>query len=178
MKTYLLYGLGTAAACFVWTIAEDLLGLHGARIALGTYSHYGLWAITFAGLWLGVRAARESAPERPFTYGRGFGAGAAITGIQSIVTFGWMLLFLLYINPGFPDTLRELQRQKLAAKGIDEAQIDKVQNITHFLMQPVPMAAITFISALILGIVFSLVIAAFLQRARPLAAAEAVPPPL
>jgi len=178
MKTYLTYGFGIAGACFVWTMIEDVAGLHGAHFNVGQYTHYVTWIIVIAGLWLGIKSVRSASPDQSLTYGRGFWAGMAIAAFYAFGSVISALIFLTYINPGFGDTLQAFQAQKMEQKGMDADQIEKAQKMMHFMFQPIPLSIISFITSLLLGLVVALIVAAILRQDPQDPVAPAEPPPL
>jgi hypothetical protein len=178
MKTYLTYGFGIAAACFVWTMIEDLAGLHGAHYDIGQFTHYVTWIVVIGGLWLGIKSIRTASPDGSLTYGRGVGAGMAITCFYAIGSAITGAIFLAYINPNFGDVLLAEQTKRWEAKGMDSAQIEKAQQFMHFFFQPIPSAIYLFITSLLFGLILSLIIAAILKRAGDGSALPIEPPPI
>lgn len=174
MKTYLLYGLGIAAACFAWTLIEDVSGLHGAHYNIGMYTTYVNSVISFCGLWLGIKAVRSASPDQSLTYGRGVGVGSAISAFSGLGSAVTTAIFLAYINPGFIDTILEFQKQKMAARGMGERQIESAEHMMRMFMGPLPSAIFACIGVFFFGLIFSLIIAAILKRAAP----APVPPPI
>ena len=72
-------------------------------------------------------------------------------------------IYLAFINTDFADQLLRIQAEKMEGKGMSSQQIETVAKVTRVFLQPVPSAIFTFASYVFIGLIFSLIIAAFLK---------------
>jgi hypothetical protein len=167
MKPTLTYGLGIAIAAAILTFIEYFLGLHNDPVKFATGQIVGAVggvAITVTGLILGMRAVRESRPDRSLSYGRAVGTGTLITLFSGI--FGAIFLFVYgkFINPEFHELIYQAQVDKMAEKGMNDSQIGSAEPMMRFFSGPVWIALAQLVFAPIIGAVLSLIIAIFVKR--------------
>lgn len=171
MKTNSLYGLILAVATAVLTLILYFLGLHSDPAKLGTAKWIGGvlgLAIGVTVTILGIKARRAESPEtEDFGYGKALGSGVQISLVASFLSAVFNYLYFAFINPGFTDVLVQDQMDKLQAKGMGGAQLEQAEKFTRIFLSPVPYAFVSLISAFIIGVVISLILAAFLKRAAP-----------
>jgi hypothetical protein len=171
MKTCALYGFISALAGALVTLALYFLGFHSDPAKLGAAKWIGgclgfAIAITFT--VLGIKARRAEIPEtQPFGYGSALWAGVQITAVSSFLSAIFIYLYYGFINRGFTELMLQDAMDKVQAKGVSGADLDRVEKMTRFMMSP----GIQFVSVLIFGVIFgfilSLIIAAFLKRPEP-----------
>lgn len=179
MKNSLLYGFLMAIAGFILTLALYLLGMHSDPAKMPTASLISevLGAlIMIVCIVLGVRAARGAVPaEQGYSYGRGVGSGMGISLVSAAVGLVTTPLYVMVINPQFTEVIMELQRSKMAEKGLNDDQIEQALKIMKIFSSPGFLTVSAFLSVLFFGLVISLIVAAFLrsQPAQPPAGSPA-----
>lgn len=172
MKTCALYGVAIAVAAALLVLALFFLGFHSdpakfqaAKIIGGL----GSLAIGVTVTVLGVKARRSEIPEsEPFGYGRALGAGVVISLVANILCAVFNYAYFALINPGFSDIIVQDQLDKMQAKGIDGARAEQAEKIIRFMMSPGMYAVQTLIGGFIVGVIISLIVAAFLKRNEPM----------
>lgn len=177
MKIALIYGFGIALAGAVLTLAAYFLGYHSDPDRIGTgqtiASVLGL-AITVIGLVMGIRARRaEVPPTENFGYGRALGTGVMISIFSGIFGAIFLFVYASFINPDYQDVVVDSQIAKMEQQGIPPSQIDQAEGIMRTMSSPAMQAVFAVIMGALIGLVLSLIIAAFLKRP-----ATAEPPPL
>ena len=178
MKVYLTYGLGLALAGALINLAMYFAGFHNdiGRIQTGQYIASGLGlTVAFVGLFLGIRATREAAPDKSLSYGRGVFAGLMIGVFSGLFGAVFSLLYGLVINPEFHQLLYEMQMDKLAEAGVPAAQADKMEGMMRFFSGPWWIAIASVFFAPIFNVVIALILSAFLKRAPQPPAFEQTP---
>jgi hypothetical protein len=123
-------------------------------------------------LWLGIKAVRDEAPEKGMSYGRAVGTGTLIALYSGLMSAVYVFIHFKFVNTQFVDYQMAFVRTKWEAAGMAEAQMDQAEQFTRMFMGPAAQAIMTPIAGTILGLIFSLIIAAFLKRP----AADAPPP--
>jgi hypothetical protein len=171
MKTCALYGFISALAQAFLYLALFFLGFHSSVEKLPAAQWIGgvvalVIAVGFTAL--GVKARRNEVPEsEPFGYGRAVWAGVVITFIASVLTSVFSYCYNAFINPGFSDILLQDANNKLEAKGLTGAGLDKMEGLNRTMFTPVPEAVIGLVLGVILGVVIALIVAAVLKRPEP-----------
>ena len=76
-------------------------------------------------------------------------------------------IHLKFINTSFTDYQLELIRQRWAEAGMSDTQMEQAEGFTRMMMGPGFTAVMTIVGALVIGLIFSLIIAAILKRPAP-----------
>ena len=172
MNTALFYGLVLGLAGIVLSLISYFLGFQTDKIALEPWVGLVQLAVSVTVLWLGIRAAREDSKDKSLTYGRGVRTGFLISLYSTLISIVYSVIHVTYINPAYPDYKIEALRHDWARKGMTDAQMASLEKFTRMLFSPVLMSIYLLIVLVALGVVISLVLAAFLKRA----AAPDLPP--
>lgn len=102
------------------------------------------------------------------TYGKAFGYAFKISLIISIIMTVYALISLYLIFPEFVDQTLQKARENMEARGgMTQDQMDAGMAMTKKFMQPVPVAIFTFMITLIIGVIGSLLGAAFAKKSEP-----------
>ncbi|HEX2100623.1 MAG TPA: DUF4199 domain-containing protein [Candidatus Synoicihabitans sp.] len=167
MKTTLVYGAGIAIGGAILTLVFYLLGYHTDVEKFQTGQRAGmLWyLILIIGLVLGLRAVRESSPDRSLSYGRGVGSGALISLWTGIFSAVFTIIYAKLINPRFGDTMLAFQEAQMTEKGMTAEQIEQAAGFMRLFSNPVIVAVASILGTLVIGTVFAVVIALFVKRA-------------
>ncbi len=174
MGTKFTYALILTVSGAVFSLLMFFLGFQTEKIAVGQYLNWLMFPISFAVLWLGIKAVRDERPHQAITYGGAVGAGTVISLLSSAMSAVYTYIHMAYINTSGADYQLALMREKWAAANIPDAQIEKMEAMTRSFMNPGFTSAMALIMGVVFGVVLSLIIAAFLKRAAP----EGTEPPL
>lgn len=183
MKTPLLYGTLIALVGALVTFGLFFAGYHDTPEKLQSVQWVpGVVALvaTVLGFMLAMRERRAEYPaEKEWGYGAAFGT-AFLTGLVSTV-IGAVLSYVYFaiVNPNFTEVTYQAQVAAMEAKGIPAAQIEQAAPMMQRFMTP----AFMIIAQLVMGTIYSLVIALiaaifFRTREQPVASLEATPPAL
>ena len=170
MKTWVTYGFIIALAGSLLGYVEFFLGYHNdpAKFdAGGTIGTIGGPIITIIGLFQGIRAVRESRPDRSLSYGRGVLAGIAIGIFAGLFGAISTYAYGTWVNPKYHELLRERQVAGVASRGLPDDQMALAKRMAELLSTPAAVAGMALFAAPFVGGLMSLVIAAILRR-RPL----------
>ncbi|HEY4302671.1 MAG TPA: DUF4199 family protein [Candidatus Didemnitutus sp.] len=173
MSTTLLYALIMTAAQIVFNLVLYFLGFEGEKIAsLQTMTWIGI-LIPIICLTLGLRATRDSSPDRSLSFGRGVGVGTLMSLYSGIMVGIYRIIHLKYVNPSLIDYQMDLIKQKWVAAHMSDAQMESAEKITRMFMGPAVQCILTIVFSVIFGVILSLIIAAIVKRDPP----PAVPQP-
>jgi hypothetical protein len=171
MKTCALYGIAIAVADALLVLALFFLGFHSDQSkfqAAQLIGGLGALAIGVTLTALGVKARRAEVPAaEAFGYGRAVGAGVQVSIVACLLYSVFNYAYCAFINPGFTDIMIQDRLDKLQAKGLDSAQIDKAEQFLRFMMSPGVYTISGLIGGIIIGVIISLIVAAFLKRGEP-----------
>ena len=172
MNTKFTYALIMTIVQAVFNLLMYFTGYQTEKLATGQHLYWIMLPITFALLWLGLRAVREEAADKSLSYGQGIGAGVLISLYSGLMSGVYNFVHFKFINPQFFDYQMELIRSKWTQAGMSSTQMEQAERFTRMMMGPVVQAISTPIRAVLFGLILSLIIAAFLKRPAP----TAIPP--
>jgi hypothetical protein len=177
MKNCLLYGFISALAGAFLYLVLYFAGLHSdvAKFPIAKWvGGLGGLAIGIVTTLLGMKARREEIPPtEDFGYGSALWVGTRIAFISSFLSAIFVYCYNAFINPGFADIMKQDQAANLEAKGVSSDQIERIQQMSGWLFNPLPAAIVGLVVGAVFGFILSLIIAAFMKRTVPKAVAPA-----
>jgi hypothetical protein len=117
--------------------------------------------------YLGLKAVREEDAGKYMTYGRGVGTGMMIALYSGIIGSIYAYVHYTFVNPNFSDYLIEASRIKWAAAGMNDTQMEGAEKGIRMFTKPAIQAVFGFLMTVVLGLIVSLITAAFLKRNPP-----------
>jgi hypothetical protein len=177
MKTTFFYGVIMAVIGILLNYAMYFLGFHDSVEKMHTGQMISAIVGILAGIVCLVLAARARRSETPasesFGYGRSLLA-CFLTSLWSVcfTTLSWVI-YIGVVNPGVRDVMIQGELAKLEAKGLSSTQVEQAEGMIRMMMGPVPQGLIGFCFGLVIWTLISLIIAAFVRRPAPDAAATA-----
>jgi hypothetical protein len=166
MSTKFFYALVLTLATIVFQLMLYFSGFQTEKLATGQYLQWLGLVITAVVLYLGVRAVRDEKPDRVMTYGQGVATGVTISLYAGVMGTIYSFLHFTFINTKFADYAIAFAREKWAAKGMTQAQMDGLEAISRKMMQPGPQAILGVLFAVLIGFIVSLIVAALLKRGK------------
>lgn len=176
-KIILTFGLISGAICISMMILQvvfmDRIGSHHGYI-LG----YTTIVLSLLLVFFGVRSYRDNVAKGQITFGKAFLVGLAITLISCLIYVAtWEVVYFNFM-PDFMDKYADSMIQKVQASGKSAAEIQaKVEELNRMKVQyknPFYNMAITFMEPFPVGLVITLISAAFLRKRVPSQLAVAV----
>ena len=177
MSTKFFYALVLTISMIVFQLLLFFSGFQTEKLATGQYLQWLGVVIVGVVLSLGIKAVRDENADRGLTYGPRVGAGVLISLYAGLMNAVFTYVHFKFINSGFADYEIEMIRVKWAAAGMTASQMDKAEGFTRVMLGPGVQAIIAPVSTLLIGLVLSLIISAFLESKPPAAAGNAPPPP-
>ncbi len=167
MSTTLLYALIMAIAQIVVSLISFFLGYQTDKINSGAWFGIIPAVVSIVILVLGIKAVREEQEGKYLSYGKGVGTGVLISLYAGLIGAIYAYIHFTYVNPNFPDYLIEASRIKWAAAGMQESQMEGAEKGVRMFTKPVIQAVLNPLFSVFFGLIFSLIIAAFLKRNPP-----------
>ena len=167
MNTKFTYALIMTIVQAVFNLLLYFTGYQTEKLATGQYLNWIALPITFALLWLGIKAVREETADKSLSYGQGVGAGTLISLYSGLMSGVYTYIHFKFVAPDFFDFQLELIRTKWIAAGMNSTQMEQAEGFTRKFMNAGISAIMTPIMAVIFGLILSLIIAAFLKRSAP-----------
>ncbi len=175
MGTKFFYALVLTLATIVLQLLLFFSGFQTEKLATGQYLQWLGLAIMGVVLWLGIKAVRDEKADRTMTYGQCVGTGVLISLYSGLMTAFYTFIHFTFINTGFADYTIALTREKWAARGLTQAQMEGAEAITRKMLQPGVQAILGVLFAVLIGLVLSLIISAFVKGKAPAVKESAAP---
>ena len=167
MSTKFVYALILTIGGAVLSLLLFFTGYQTEKLATGQYLQWLGFVIMAVVLWLGIKAVREDSLHQALTYGQCVGTGTLISLYSGLMSAVYTFIHLKFVNPNFADYQIELIRAKWAAAGMSDAQMEQAEGFTRKMMGPIIQTIMTPILVVVIGLILSLIIAAFLKRNPP-----------
>jgi len=170
-KTVLTFGLIAGLIISVLMggslLIADKIG-SGHSMALG----YTIMVASFLLIYFGIRSYRDNNLAGQISFGRAFACGILIALISSVCyVVMWEILYFNFM-PHFMDGYFAAQIHKLQSAGLDAAttaaRVAAIQHSQQLYQNPLVNMAYTFLEPLPVGILITLISAAFLRRKAPI----------
>ena len=168
-KTVLTFGLISGAVSSLMMIATAAFG---NRIGFdrGAVIGYASVVLSFLMVFFGIRSYRDNVGNGQITFLKAFAVGISITVISCICyVVTWEVIYYTFL-PDFWDKYGAHLVEKLRASGATpaalQAQLQEVAKYKELYKNPLLNAALTFIEPFPIGLVITLISAAFLRRNR------------
>ncbi|MBN2638642.1 MAG: DUF4199 domain-containing protein [Bacteroidales bacterium] len=157
----LKYGLLTGLAMIVFSLILYLAGVNYK--SLWNLINY---LILIVGIYWGMDSIRKEILGNVMSYGKAFVTGLWIVLFAILLSSIFSYIFLSYIDPSIlTNALSDAQDKILAANpNISDADLDKAMNMAKKFTTPAFSAITGFIWNVIVGTIFSLIIAIFAKR--------------
>jgi hypothetical protein len=176
MSTKFFYALVLTLATIVFQLVLYFSGFQTEKLATGQYLQWLGLVITALVLYQGIKAVRDEKPDHIMTYGQGVATGVTISLYAGLMGTVYSYIHFTFINTGFADHAIAFAREKWAARGMTQAQIESTEAISRKMMQPGVQAILGVLFAVLVGFIISLIVSAFLKRGKPAGAPSASTP--
>ncbi|MVM31028.1 DUF4199 family protein [Spirosoma sp. HMF4905] len=123
-----------------------------------------IYGILIAGLVLGMRDYR-TANGGYMSYGEGMSLGTLLAAIAGFLSSLFNVFYTQIIDPGFQERLTEQVRSQMEEQGkLSDEQIDQAIEVMQKFQSPGITFAVGIFMTILIGVIFSLIIAAFIRR--------------
>lgn len=115
-------------------------------------------------LYFLLKSYRDNYMHGMITYGQALGAGVIICLYYAILATTFSMLLYFVIDKGLIDKSLAFSEEMYQKRGLAQAQIDTALNIARKMMRPAFMIPMSLISMMFLGLIESLIAAAFVRK--------------
>ncbi|GAB4007036.1 DUF4199 domain-containing protein [Spirosoma sp. KCTC 42546] len=123
-----------------------------------------IYGILIVGLILGMREYR-SANEGYMSFGDGMSLGTLLSAIAGFLSSLFTIFYTNIIDPGFQERLTEQVREQMEEQGnMSDEQVDQAVDMMQKFQSPGITFAVGIFMTILIGVIFSLVIAAFIRK--------------
>jgi hypothetical protein len=102
------------------------------------------------------------------SYGQGMGVGMTVSGIVGLLSAAFVYIYTTFVDPEVMTRIMDKARADMEAKGsMSDAQIDQAMAMSAKFMTGPFMLIFTIVGSLIMGLIISLIAAAFVKNPQP-----------
>ncbi len=166
MKNAAFYGIAIALVGAGFTLVLYILGFQTDKMEIGQWLGWFGLVIPIIGIVLGLREVKEDAVDenKALTYG-----GAVRQALLMVLFWalgGAVFAYIYYgwINTEMVDYVIATQQEQLAERGVPESQWEGIESFTRTLFKPWLQAIIAGVAAAVMGLIISLIAAAFFRH--------------
>lgn len=152
-----------------------LTGLVSVIISFGIYAleletYTAVRFLTTAVLIVGIILAMRSFKDQNagfMSYGQGVGVGLVVSGVVGLLSAIFMYVYTTLVDPDVLTRIMDKTRADMEAKGMADAQVDQAMALSGKFMNGPFMALSAIVITIIIGLVVSLLVAAFVKNPKP-----------
>ena len=101
-------------------------------------------------------------------YGQGMGVGMTVSGVVGLMSAAFVYIYTTFVDPEVMTRIMDKARADMEAKGsMSDAQIDQAMAMSAKFMTGPFMLIFTIVGSLIMGLIISLIAAAFVKNPQP-----------
>lgn len=154
----LTWGLITGIASIAYTLILYMVGLMQNK----PLQYAGL-IITVLCLYFGIKSIREQNYNGFISYSRSLGTGVLISLFSTIVSIIFLIILYTVIDPNLIDKTLEESTNQMAAKGMNQDQIEQGLKMAHKFFMPFLVIGGLFFGVLA-GFIISLILSIFMKK--------------
>ncbi|WP_185816989.1 DUF4199 domain-containing protein [Hymenobacter metallilatus] len=122
--------------------------------------------VSIVGIWLAHKQFKQ-VNAGFMSYGQGLGIGTILSVVAGLISSVFGYLYVSFIDPAYMNRVMELQRAKMEARGMDDAQIEQGMAMAEKFSSGPIVILFGLILVVIIGFVISLIVSAFTKHTRP-----------
>lgn len=167
MKPYLKYALITICVLIIWTMIQYLTGLD--RSDAGKYVNWISYPIMILFIVLTLKEVK-TINGGYMTLGEGFKNGFMMMVVVALIMSAFTFIYFSYINPDLIEYVSEKAYSDMEDRGLSDEEIEQAMGVAKIFMGKGAMTAMAFLGNIVLGAIFSVIVAAIMKKERPAAA--------
>jgi hypothetical protein len=160
-RVALKYGLLAAVVTMVYSTILYVAGLGSNRL---------LASVTYAFMIIAIVLAMKDFREKNggfISSGEGLGLGSLTSAVLGLLSSAFTIFYIQFIDSNMLTQSLDQMREELEGKGMDDAQIEQALEMSQKFMAPGIMFVTVIFGYLIMGFIFSLIIAAVMRKEKP-----------
>lgn len=140
-------------------------------MVLGLVANQGVGFVAYIIIGIGVFMAMNAYKKENngfMSYGQGLGIGALMAAVSGLLSSAYSFVYMKFIDPSVMDQIFKKAEADMEKKGLSPEQIDQAMEMSKVFMSPGAMFVWGVVGSILLGFVFSLIIAAFVKKDKPI----------
>ena len=140
-------------------------------MVLGMVANQAIGFIAYIIIGIGVFMAMSAYKKENngfMSYGQGLGIGALMAAVSGLLSSAYSFVYMKFIDPSVMDQIFKKAEADMEKKGLSPEQIDQAMEMSKVFMSPGAMFVWGVVGSIFLGFVFSVIIAAFVKKDKPI----------
>ncbi|MDI9858925.1 DUF4199 domain-containing protein [Flectobacillus roseus] len=140
-------------------------------MVLGMVANQAIGFVAYIIIGIGVFMAMSAYKKENngfMSYGQGLGIGALMAAVSGLLSSAYSFVYMKFIDPSVMDQIFKKAEADMEKKGLSPEQIDQAMEMSKVFMSPGAMFVWGVVGSILLGFVFSLIIAAFVKKDKPI----------
>jgi len=140
-------------------------------MVLGLVANQGVGFVAYIIIGIGVFMAMNAYKKENngfMSYGQGLGIGTLMSAVSGLLSSAYSFVYMKFIDPSVMDQIFKKAEADMEKKGLSPEQIDQAIEMSKVFMSPGAMFVWGVVGSIFLGFVFSLIIAAFVKKDKPI----------
>ncbi|MGI4761764.1 MAG: DUF4199 domain-containing protein [Janthinobacterium lividum] len=141
-------------------------GIYALELDQNPVARFATMAVLVVGIILAMRNFKVQNGGF-MSYGQGLGVGVTVASIVGLLSTAFVYVYTTFVDPELMTRVMDRARADMEAKGMPDAQIDQAMAFSaKFTTGPV-MLIFTLLGSIIIGLLISLLVAAFVKNPKP-----------
>jgi hypothetical protein len=158
-KPVATYGAILAGVVILHSVLMDAFDLTFSK-----YNEFAAIGLPIIGIVLSIYAYRKEHSGNQISYGKALGVGVMVAFIFGILGSGYSVINYTYINPDFREVTMVKLEDRLIEKGMDDDVIEMLVERQRKIMKPARTMISGVLGLTFIGLVVSLIAAAFIKK--------------
>lgn len=163
----------TARVALKWGLISALISIASSLAMFMSHQTGNQWysvLLLIATVIFLVMAMKEfrHANNGYMTYGQGVGIGALMSAVGGFLGSAFNTFYMTLIDPNLQQEAIEQAREKMEEQGMNDDQIERALEMSQKFQTPGFTFVAGILATIVLGVLLSLIVAAFLRRNKPL----------
>jgi hypothetical protein len=159
LKSALNSGAVLGLILMVFTLITYVFGMYENQLF-----SYLSWVVMIVGIVMATKKFRDEAGGGFISYGSALGYGILVSLFASLILAFTNYIYLGFVDDSFITFTLEQAERGMYESGQSDDQIEMAMSMTRKMVSPAGIAIWGVIGMTILGLIFSLIIAAFVKR--------------
>ena len=140
-------------------------------MVLGMVANQAIGFIAYIIIGIGVFMAMSAYKKENngfMSYGQGLGIGALMAAVSGLLSSAYSFVYMKFIDPSVMDQIFKKAEADMEKRGLSPEQIDHAMERSKGFVSPGAMFVWGVVGSIFLGFVFSVIIAAFVKKDKPI----------
>ncbi len=159
----LQYGAILGLTLIFYFMVLNALGATQSKIAgLANY------VFVVVALYMGNKVLRDQIQGGYLSYARALGSGTLISTVSGVLQSVFMLVFYKFISPESLVQIMNIVEEEMVLSGKTDQEIELAMKMSGYFMNPAVMSVMTLLGTVLMGFIFSLIVAAIVKKDEPM----------